>query len=110
MKIVFFVILSFLAIIGAAHIVFEIIYRFFKIKDDNAFLVLIPKKNIVDPEFFVRSAVAKVKKLGKDSVLPILCINDYLNETQKHELEVIAKDYSFVKVINTKKLKEKAGR
>ena len=109
MKIVFFVILSFLAVVGTAHIIFEIIYRFFKIKDDNAFLVLIPKKNITDPEFFVRSAVAKSRKLGKDAVLPILCINDYLNEKEKLELEVIAKDYSFVKIVNTKNIKEKAG-
>ena len=109
MKIVFFVILTLLAVIGVSHIVFEVIYRFFKIKDDNAFLVLIPKKNIIDPEFFVRSAVAKVKKLGKDSALPILCINDYLSDIQKHELEVIAKDYPFIKVMSIQNLKEKTG-
>ena len=65
MKILFFVLLTFLAIIGVAHIIFEAFYRLFRNENDNTFLIIIPQENNIDIEFMLRSAYAKMKKLGR---------------------------------------------
>lgn len=109
MKILFFILLAFLAVIGTAHIVFEIMYCLFKNDNDNSVLLIIPKENNFDVEFFVRSAVAKVRKLGKNSVNEVVVISDKLDEYEKKQLELLKRDYGFVKIMSAEKFKEKAG-
>ena len=110
MKIVLFVILSFLAIIGAAHITLELLYRFFKIKDDNAILLFAPKQDdLIDVEFALRSIIAKTKKLGKNGIKNIVCIDDNLSENSKRELNILQKNYPYLTITNSKSFTEKAG-
>ena len=109
MKILFFVLLTFLAIIGVSHIIFEICYRFFKNENDNTFLVIIPSKNNIDIEFAIRSAVAKMKKLGKNGVTDIILLDDKLSAQQKKELDIIKRGFSYLRIMSAKDFKEKTG-
>lgn len=110
MKIVFFVLLSIFAIVGISHIVFEICYRFFKIRDDDSFIVIIPKRNKeIDIEFKVRSAVAKMKKLFKNGSCDIFVLSDDLDCTAVKELSLLQKNYEYLKVVSKKEFIEKAG-
>ena len=109
MKIVFFVLLTFLAIIGASHIVFEILYRLFRNKNDSTFLVIIPDKKNVDIEFTIRSAVAKMKKLGKNGATDIVLVDDNLGDMQKRELSFLKRDFPYLKIMSAKDFKEKTG-
>lgn len=109
MKILFFVMLTFLAIIGISHIVFEILYAVFKNENDNTFLLIIPQKNNIDIEFTVRSAVAKTRKLGRNGVSHVVLINDNLSEMQRKELNILKRDFSYLKIMSGDDFKEKAG-
>ncbi len=110
MKIVFLAIVLLFAIIGIAHIIFEIFYRFFKIRDDDSFIVIIPNKNNeIDIEFKVRSAIAKLKKLFKSGKGNIFVISDNLDEVERKELSLLQKDYPYLTVLTKEELKEKAG-
>ncbi|MBQ2971094.1 MAG: hypothetical protein IJE16_00915 [Ruminococcus sp.] len=108
MKIVFFVILSFLAIVGISHIIFELYYRLTKFNDDDAVVLLFPKDDkSVDLEFSVRSIVAKAQKLG--AFKSIVLISDNLSDYSKKELSLLQKDYSYLSVLSKEAFKEKAG-
>jgi hypothetical protein len=109
MKILFFVLLTFFAIVGISHIIFEIFYRFFKNEDDNTFLLIIPKENNFDIEFAVRSAVAKMKKLGKNGGTDIILLDDKLSAQQKKELDILRRDFSYLKIMSSEDFKEKTG-
>ncbi len=110
MKTVFLAIVLFFAIIGIAHVIFEIIYRFFKIRDDDSFVVIIPQKNNeIDLEFKVRSAIAKLKKLFKNGKGNIVVISDDLDEIQKKELSLLEKDYPYLKISTKEEFIKKAG-
>ncbi len=110
MKIVLFSILTFLAIIGISHIVFEIYYRFLKLRNDNAFIVIIPdKKNNIDIEFSIRSAIAKSKKLFKNGTSNIFIISDNLDENSKKELSLLKKDYEYLQIETKEDFIKKAG-
>ncbi len=110
MKIVFFVILAFFAIVGVAHITLELLYRFFNTKDDNVILLFVPKKDdYIDMEFAVRSIVAKTKKLGKNGIKNIVCIDDNLSDSSKKELCILTRRYPYLTITNSKNFKEKAG-
>ena len=109
MKIVFFILLTFLAVIGVSHIVFEILYRLFRNKNDSTFLVIIPQKNNVDIEFTIRSAVAKMKKLGKNGATDIVLIDDNLSYLQKKELDILKRDFPYIKIMSANEFKEKTG-
>ncbi len=109
MKILFFVLLTFLAIVGVSHIVFEIFYKIFKSENDNTILLIIPDKNNIDIEFSIRSAVAKMKKLGKNGATDVVLLDDKLSDQQKKELDIIRRDFSYLKIMSAKDFKEKAG-
>lgn len=110
MKTVFLALVLFFAIIGIAHLIFEIFYHFFKIKDDDSFIVIIPKKNNeIDIEFKVRSAIAKLKKLFKNGKGDIFVLSDDLYEAQKQELALLQKDYPYLKIVTKEEFKEQAG-
>ena len=109
MKIVFFILLTFLAVIGVSHIVFEILYRLFRNKNDSTFLLIIPNENNIDLEFTLRSAVAKMKKLGKNGATDIVLIDDNLSYLQKKELDILKRDFSYLKILSADDFKEKAG-
>lgn len=109
MKILFFVLLTFLAIVGVSHIVFEIFYKIFKSENDNTILLIIPDKNNIDVEFSIRSAVAKMKKLGKNGATDVVLLDDKLSDQQKKELDIIRRDFSYLKIMSAKDFKEKAG-
>ncbi len=109
MKIVFFILLTFLAIVGVSHIVFEILYRIFRNKNDSTFLLIIPNKNNISLEFTLRSAVAKMKKLGKNGATDIVLIDDNLSDLQKKELDILKRDFSYLKIMSADDFKEKAG-
>ena len=109
MKILFFVLLTFLAIVGISHIIFEIFYRLFKNENDNTILLIIPKENNFDIEFLVRSAVAKIKKLGRNTATDVVLISDNLSEQQKKELDILKRDFSYLKIMNADDFKEKTG-
>ncbi len=110
MKLILLILISFLAAIGLAHIVVEVLYHFVKIKDDSACFLLIPKidKNI-DAEFAVRSVVAKAKRLGSTGINNIVCIDSGLDEKTKRELAILQKDYEYLSVLTPDEFKEKAG-
>lgn len=110
MKMLFLAIVLFFAIIGIAHVIFEILYRFFKIRDDDSFIVIIPNKNNeIDIEFKVRSAIAKLKKLFKSGKGKIFVLSDDLNEAEKKELSLLQKDYPYLSVLSKEDFKEKTG-
>lgn len=110
MKMLFLAIVIFFAIIGIAHIIFEIFYRFFKIKDDDSFIVIIPKKNNeIDIEFKIRSAIAKLKKLFKSGKGNIFVISDDLYEVEKKEISLLQKDYPYLTVLSKEEFIKKAG-
>ncbi len=109
MKIVFLILLTFLAVVGVSHIVFEILYRLFKNKNDSTFLLIIPNKNNAYIEFTLRSAVAKMKKLGKNGATDIVLINDNLDDLQKKELDILKRDFSYLKIMSADEFKEKTG-
>ena len=110
MKLVLLILISFLAAIGLAHIVVEALYHFVKIKDDNACFLLIPKiDENIDPEFAVRSVVAKAKKLQSTGIKNIVCIDSGLDEKTKRELSLLQKDYEYLSVLTPEEFKEKAG-
>ena len=109
MKIVFLILLTFLAVVGVSHIVFEILYRLFKNKNDNTFLLIIPNENTAYIEFTLRSAVAKMKKLGKNGATDIVLINDNLGDLQKKELDILKRDFSYLKIMSADEFKEKTG-
>ena len=109
MKIVFFILLTFLAVIGVSHIVFEFLYRLFRNKNDSTFLLIIPNENNIDLEFTLRSAVAKMKKLGKNGATDIVLIDDNLSCLQKKELDILKRDFSYLKILSADDFKEKAG-
>lgn len=109
MKILFFVLLALLAIVGASHIVFEIFYKIFRNKDDNTILLIIPTENNIDIEFMLRSACAKTKKLGRNGFCDTVMLNDNLSEYQKRELDIIKRDFPYIKIMSKEYFKEKAG-
>lgn len=108
MKIVFFVVLSFLAIVGISHIIFEAYYRLTKIKDDSVYLLLIPKSsNALDLEFVVRSMASKAKMLKSKN--NIICINDELDDASIKELSLLQKDYAYLTLMKKEEFIKKAG-
>lgn len=110
MKIVFIALLSIFAIVGISHIIFEIFYHFFKIRDDNSFIVIIPDKNKeIDIEFKVRSAIAKMKKLFKNGSCDIFILRDNLDDEVTKELSLLQKDYLYLKILTKEEFIEKAG-
>lgn len=110
MKMLFLAIVILFAIIGIAHIIFEILYRFFKIKDDDSFIVIIPNKNNeIDIEFKVRSSIAKLKKLFKSGKGNIFVISDDLSQAEKKELSLLQKDFSYLTVLSKEEFIKKAG-
>lgn len=110
MKIVFLAVLIFFAIVGISHMIFEIFYHFFKIQDDDLFVVIFPKKDKeIDLEFKIRSAIAKTNKLSKNGKGNIFVITDNLDEMQKKELSLLEKDYPYLRILTKEELKEKAG-
>ncbi|MBR2715890.1 MAG: hypothetical protein IKB73_06785 [Ruminococcus sp.] len=110
MKIVFFVILAFLAIVGISHIIFEFFYHFSKVKNDNTTLLYIPDpKNTADIEFSLRSVIAKSKKLGKNYVSNIVCINDKLDEDFKLQLNILKSECEYLEIMSFKDFIKKAG-
>ncbi len=107
MKIVFFVLLSFLAIVGVSYIVFEIYYKMTELRNDRVCLVLFPKnEESVDLEFAVRSMVAKSKKLKLDN---IICIRDNLDDYHKTQLSLLQKNYPYLKLFTKEEFIKKAG-
>lgn len=110
MKILFFIILSLFAIVGCAHLVFELYYRLTKTNDDNAVFLIIPQadKNI-DVEFTIRSVVAKLGKLGNIGIDNIICLSDDLDEHTLRKLYLLQDDYECLSVMTKQDFKEKAG-
>ena len=107
MKIVFFVLLAILAIVGVSYIVFEIYYRLTKLSDDDVFLVLSPKNNDeIDIEFATRSMVAKANKL---SVKNIICVTDNLYDYNKKIISLLKKDYPYLGLLSKEDCIKKAG-
>ncbi len=110
MKIVFFSVVVFLAIIGISHIVFELFYRLIKIKDDHSVMILIPHTDkMLDAEFTVRSIIAKLKKLGKNPINNIVVISDDLDKKTMQELSFLQKDHGYLQILTKEEFKEKAG-
>lgn len=110
MNLIFFIILSLLAVVGGANIVLWIFYHFTKIKDDNAVLLIIPQINKnIDVEFAVRSVIAKLKKLGNCSINNIICLSDDLDEITLKKLYLLEKDYQCLYIMTKEDFKEKAG-
>ncbi len=110
MKIAFFIVLTFFAIVGISYTVMSLIYHFLKIKDDNAILLVIPQidKNF-DAEFVLRSVVAKAKQNANCGISQIVCISDNLNEYALKECNLLAKKYEFLHIMTKEQFKEKAG-
>lgn len=108
MKIVFFVILSFLAIVGVSHIVFEIYYRLTKLNDDNVYLLLTPKSSsTLDLEFAIKSMASKARMLKTTN--NIICISDELDDYAIKELSLLQKDYSYLTLMQREEFIKKAG-
>lgn len=107
MKIVFFLVLAILAIVGVSYIVFELYYRLTKISDDDVCLVLYPKNNDeIDIEFSVRSMIAKADKL---SVKNIICVTDNLDDYNKKLISLLKKDYPYLRLSSKEDFIKKAG-
>lgn len=110
MKIVFFVILSFLAVVGISHIVFEIYYRITKFNDDCTAMLIIPKiGKSKDVEFTVRSIISKLRKLNDLEIKNVVCISDDLNEYTKKELGLLQNDFENLYVLTKQEFIEKVG-
>lgn len=109
MKVVSFAVLIFLAIIGISHIVFELSYRFFKIKDDNSLILIRPKKDRkIDIEFSIRSAILKMKKFFRNGVCDIYILKDSLDDNSLKELYYITKDYKYLQLVTKDEFIKKA--
>ena len=107
MKILFFVLLTLLAVIGVSFIVFEFYYRLTKLSDDDVCLVLYPKNNDeIDIEFSVRSMIAKANKL---SVKNIICVTDNLDDYNKKLISLLKKDYPYLRLLSKEDCIKKAG-
>ena len=107
MKIVFFLVLAILAIVGVSYIVFEIYYRLTRLSDDDVCLVLFPKNNDeIDIEFSVRSMIAKADKL---SVKNIICITDNLDDYNKKLISLLKKYYPYLRLSSKEDCIKKAG-
>ena len=55
------------------------------------------------------SAVAKMKKLQKNICTDVVMIKDNLNDQQKKELDIIKRDFPYLKIMSAKDFKEKTG-
>ena len=108
MKIVFFVLLSFLAIVGVSHIIFELYYRLTKIDDDSVYILLTPKSSAtLDLEFALRSMACKAKMLKTKN--NIICISDELDDYSLKELSLMQKDYPYLTFMKKEDFIKKAG-
>ncbi|MBE6824786.1 MAG: hypothetical protein E7513_05515 [Ruminococcaceae bacterium] len=110
MNYVFLTLLIFFAIVGISQVVLFIMYRFCKIKDDNATVLVIPQidKNF-DVELTIRSVISKTRMLQSCGIKNIVCIDDDLDSYTKEKLSLLQKDFSYLSVMSKKAFKEKAG-
>lgn len=110
MNIVFYVIVAFLSIVGASHLILSLLYYCTKIKDDCATVLIIPDiESNTDPEFLLRSIIAKANRLNNCKFDNIVCVDNGLSEKTKKELEILCQDYEYLSVMTPSQFKEKAG-
>lgn len=110
MKILFFIIFAFLGIIGIAHIVFDLSYRLWNLKNDNSYIIIKPdKSDVYDIELSVRSAVYKMKKYFKNGICDIIILSDNLDHNSIRKLNLLQKEYEYLQILSKKDFIEKAG-
>lgn len=105
MYLIFWIIFTFFAVVGVANIIMSLVYYLTKIKDDSSMLLVIPKiDDQIDAELVLRSAAAKVRRLGKNHPQQVICINDGLDDETKKICEYVCKDYSYIKMMSSDEL------
>ncbi len=109
MNYVFLVILIFFASIGVSTLTLHILYHFSKVKDENSTILVIPdiNKNL-DVEFTLRSLISKIRLLGCP-IQSIICIDENLDTDTKKRISLMAKDFSYLKLMTKEEYKKEAG-
>ena len=105
MKIFFLCVLIFFAILGIAHLVFAFYQKLVDVQDSGGAVLILKPQSSIDPEFYIRSIVAKTKRSFGLSVNKILILTDSLSEKTKKEIRVFCKKYDYISVISEEKYK-----
>lgn len=108
MKIVFLCILSFFAMVGLAYCVFALYLKLVNIKDDSSIIVITKLENSLDPEFYIRSVIAKAKRSFGLDIKRIIIINNNFDEKTKREIALVCKGYDYISVMTKEDFKATA--
>lgn len=109
MNYVFLAILIFFAAVGVSTLTLHILYHFSKVKDENSTILVIPdiNKNI-DVELTLRSVISKIRLLGCP-IKNVVCIDENLDTETKRIITLMAKDFSYLKLMTKEEFKKGAG-
>ena len=108
MKIFLLCILSFFAMIGIAYVVFALYLKLTSFKDDGSVVVITKLENSLDPEFYIRSLIAKAKRSFGLNIRKIVIIDNGFDDKTKKELALVLKDYDYISVMTREDFKNTA--
>lgn len=106
MTVISWTILIVFAVVGLAYTAREISFRLFCRKNDGTIIFITNVKKGEDAEFVLRSALSRLRWIGKPRVSGKICLDASLDDSARRICECVCAEYGFEGLISREELEK----